>query len=329
MPVGHWAGKTVLVTGGTGFIGSHFIEGLLARQADVICLYRRDNRGVLPQLPVTDRLHTVRLDLLDEAQLNRVAEESPQGIDAFIHCAVVSGGVEFRHDHPAQILDSNVRVVSNILNFTRRHSIPEIVLLSSSEIYPSPTPHPTLEEDDFRKHMKYAPDGYYLSKNYAEILAETYSQEYGMNIFRPRLTSIYGPRDNFEADTDRVVPSMFAKAVAGHDIEIWGDGTQTRTYMYVTDLVDATLQMVEKNKYQTLNVGTSETISPLQLAEFVCEALGQPTRITSDRSKSGGRRNRTLDLTRLHEIIDFTPRSLREGLSQTADWYRHHRMPGS
>jgi nucleoside-diphosphate-sugar epimerase len=317
------------VTGGGGFIGSHFVEELLKRQAKVICLYRRDNRGVLPQLPVTDRLRTVQMDLLDEEALRGVFASVPEGVDALIHCAVVSGSAEFRRDHSALILDSNVRVVSNILNTTRLHGVPEVVLLSSSDIYLSPTAHPTHEEDDFKRRMQYAPDGYYLSKNYAEILAEAYRQEYGMNIFLPRLTSVYGPRDNFEVGTDRVVPSMFAKAVAGQDIEIWGDGSQTRTYMYVTDLVEAILQMVETNKHQIVNVGTAETVSVLQLAQMVCAALARPERVTFDLTRSGGRPSRTLDLSRLHGIVDFEPRSLLEGLRLTAEWYRTHRMPAA
>jgi nucleoside-diphosphate-sugar epimerase len=170
--------------------------------------------------------------------------------------------------------------------------------------------------------MQYSTDGYYLSKNFAEILAEAYRAEYGINVFLPRLTSVYGPRDNFEPDTDRVVPTMVRKVLAGEEIEIWGDGSQTRTYMYVTDLVRAILAMVEVGKYQALNIGTAETVSVLELARMICAALGTPERIRIDPSKSGGRPSRTLDISKLSEITDVTPRSLRQGLEQTVDWYR-------
>jgi nucleoside-diphosphate-sugar epimerase len=92
--------------------------------------------------------------------------------------------------------------------------------------------------------------------------------------------------------------------------------------MYVTDLVHAVLQLVEKNKYHTVNVGTAETVSLRQLAHLVCAALAKPDRITFDAGKSAGRSSRTLDLTRLEGIIDFQPRNLRQGLRQTADWYQ-------
>ncbi|MFD5268557.1 NAD-dependent epimerase/dehydratase family protein [Streptomyces sp. NPDC058335] len=327
METAYWAGRTVVVTGGTGFIGSQFTEGLLARGAEVVCLYRRDNRGVLAQLPGGPALRAVRLDLLDETGLEAVLAQEPGGVDAIVHCAALTGGARFRREHPAQILDANVRAVSNVLAGARRHDVQDVVLLGSSEIYLSPTDRPTLEEDDFRAGMPYALDGYYLSKNYAEILAEAYAHEYGMNIFRPRLTSIYGPRDNFEKDTDRVVPAMFARAAAGRPIEIWGDGSQTRTYMYVTDLVDATLRMVEKKKHPVLNMGTAETVTLLELAREVCAALGRPERVTFDPTKSGGRRSRTLDLGKLSEIIDFEPCGLREGLRRTVEWYHRFAVP--
>lgn len=324
---GAWSGRTVLVTGAAGFIGSHFAEGLLARGARVLALHRRDHRAVLPQLPAGDRLRTVRADLLDEAALDRIFAEAPQGIDAVVHCAALTGNLVHRREHPATVLDANVRTVSNVLNCSRRHAVRDTVLLSSGEVYLSATDRPTREEDDYRTAFPYAQDGYYLSKNYAEMLADAFAHEHRMRIFRPRLTSVYGPRDDFGPHTDRVVPRMFARAAAGEPIEIWGDGSQTRTYLYVTDLVDATLRMVERNTHTVLNMGTPEAVSPVRLAQLVCAALGRPERITFNRAVSGGRAHRTFDLTKLHEVIDFRPRALQDGLRRTAEWYRTHHLP--
>lgn len=323
---GPWQGRTVLVTGAAGFVGSHFTEGLLARGARVIALHRGDDRAVLGQLPRTSRLRPVRADLLDEAALERVFAGAPDGVDAVVHCASLTGNLLSRRERPATFLDTGVRAVSHVLDLARRYGVRDTVLLSSAEVYLSATEHPTREEDDFRTALPYAPDGYYLAKNYAEMLAEAYAHEHGMRIFRPRLTSVYGPRDDFRAGTDRVVPRMFARAAAGEPIEIWGDGSQTRTYLYVTDLVDATLRMVERNTHTVLNMAAAETVSPVRLARLVCAALGRPELITFNRAASGGRPNRTLDLSRLHEVIDFRPRTLQEGLRATAAWYRSHHL---
>lgn len=319
----YWAGKNVVVTGGLGLIGSHFTEELLAEDATVILPYRRDNRRVLRQLPRHGRLRPMRLDLLDTGQLTAMFDSIDQPVDMIVHGAVVSGTMDVRLDQPGHILDTNMRVVSNVLNCARDFAVPEVVLLSSSDIYLSPSAIPIREDDDFKKQMHYSRDGYYLSKNYAEILAEAYRAEYGINIFLPRLTSVYGPRDNFEVDTDRVVPTMFAKILAGQDIVIWGDGSQTRTYMHVTDLVRAVFDMVEANKHHVLNISTTETVSVVDLARMICAALGEPERIRFDLTKSGGRPNRSLDVTKLNEIISFVPRTLRDGLEETVNWYRN------
>ena len=327
MPRNYWAGKNVVVTGGLGLIGSHFAEELLASGATVVLPYRRDNRRVLGQLPRTGALTPVRMDLGDTLQVNALFDSLDRPVDAIVHAAVVSGTMDVRLNQPGHILDTNVGVVSNVLNVARDFAVPDVVLLSSSDIYLTSSTAPIREEDDFHGGMAYSRDGYYLSKNYAEMLAEAYRAEYGMNVFLPRLTSVYGPRDNFEADTDRVVPTMVRKVLSGVDIEIWGDGSQTRTYMHVADLVAATFDMVEANKHHTLNVGTAETVSVLDLARLICSALGLPERIRIDPSRSGGRASRNLDLTKLDEIITFTPRPLRQGLEETVDWYRNVYLP--
>jgi nucleoside-diphosphate-sugar epimerase len=318
MSTQHWMGKTVIVTGGTGFIGSHFVAELLASQASVICLYRHSS----PRLPASGRLSNVRVDLSDEVALRHVFEEAvPRGVDAVIHCAAMWGGVGFRFNHPATVFEANFRPVANLLRCAQEHGVTEVALLGSGEVYRSSGTRPLREDDDVQVDLRDATDGYYLAKAYEEMLASSYQHEYGMNVFRPRLTGIYGPGDNFDPAASRVIPTMLARAAVGQEIVIWGDGSQTRTYMYVTDLVQAVLQMIEKNKHHTLNVGTAETVSLRRLAHLVCAALGKPDRITFDAAKPTGRSSRTLDLTRLDGLIDFQPRSLGEGLRQTAKWY--------
>jgi nucleoside-diphosphate-sugar epimerase len=313
-----WAGRTVVVTGGTGFIGSHFVEELLIAGATVLCLYRRDHHGVLPQLTASDRLVPVSLDVTDARAMSDVFARD---VDAVIHCASKTGTYKVRHDQPAHILDESTRATETVLNCARANNVADVVLISSSDIYLSPTTDPIQETDDYRASMAYSPDGYYLAKLYQEMLAEAYRQEYGMNIFLPRLTGVYGPRDNFGGDIPRVVPQMLERVESGAEIEIWGDGSQTRTFMYVTDMVHAVLTMVEKDKHHVLNVGTSETVSVLDLAKVVCAALGKPERIRFDLARASGRSARTLDVSKMYEILDVPPRSLRAGVQQTADWY--------
>ncbi len=313
MGAGYWGGRTVVVTGGGGFIGSHFVDELLAHGATVVRVYRNS----APRLS-HERLCDVRVDLSDEAAVRGVFE----GADAVVHCAAFWGRAGFRYEHPASVFEANFRPVANVLKSAQEHGVGEVVLIGSGEVYRSEGTRLLREDDDFRSDPQAATDGYYLAKLYEEMLAGTYRHEYGMRVFRPRLTGIYGPGDNFAPGTDRVIPTMLARAAAGEEIVIWGDGSQTRTYMHVEDLVRAVLQLVEQDKYQTANVGTAETVSVRQLAQLVFAAVGMPERISFDTDKPIGRSSRTLDLTRMQSIIDFEPRSLREGLQQTADWYR-------
>ncbi|GAB3897637.1 GDP-L-fucose synthase [Kibdelosporangium lantanae] len=314
-----WAGRTVVVTGGTGFIGSHFVEELLTAGATVRCLYRRDRHGVLQQLPATHRLVPVSLDVTDPHAMSDVITRD---VDAVIHCASKTGTYRVRHEQPAHILDESTRATETVLNCARANNVADVVLISSSDIYLNPTTDPIQETDDYHNSMSYSPDGYYLAKLYQEMLAEAYRQEYGMNIFLPRLTGVYGPRDNFGGDIPRVVPQMLERVNSGAEIEIWGDGSQTRTFMYVTDMVRAVLAMVEKDKHHVLNIGTNETVSVLDLAKLVCASLGQPERIRFDLTRASGRSARTLDVSKMYELLDPPPRPLREGIQQTADWYR-------
>jgi nucleoside-diphosphate-sugar epimerase len=105
-------------------------------------------------------------------------------------------------------------------------------------------------------------------------------------------------------------------------VQIWGDGSQRRSFVYVTDLVRATLRMVETNKYHTMNVGTAESVSIRELASLLAELLGQPARVVLDRNRPPGPMQRILETSRMDEIAGFTPRPLRSGLRDTVEWYR-------
>ncbi|WP_031011729.1 NAD-dependent epimerase/dehydratase family protein [Streptomyces sp. NRRL F-5727] len=326
MSTQYWAGKTVVVTGATGFIGTHFVTELLSRGAHVVCPVRGDAPRLPAATPDETRLRTVPADLLDENALRGTFETTPGGVDAVIHCAAVWGNAGFRYDHPARVFEENLRITTHILHCARRYGVPDTVLMGSGEVYRTEVDRP-FRETDFDGSFTYTPDGYYLAKVYEETLAETYRLEYGMRIFQPRPSSVYGPGDDFGPHTNKVIPIMFRKAMADEGITLWGDGLQTRTYIFVTDLVRGVLETVEKNDHHIVNMGTPEVVTMRRLASMVYAALGRPEDIRLDRNKPAGRRSRTLDLSRLHETISFAPRDLDQGLRQTAAWLRRTPPP--
>lgn len=321
----YWAGKTVLVTGGMGFIGSHFVEGLLARDARVLCAFRKPRDDLAEWLPASARLRMLQFDLLDQQELEAVLRYAAQRVDAIIQCAAIDGNAAFKAANPAYILDCNLRITSNVLNCARKCAVPDVVLLSSAEVYLGQHDGPIRERDDCHGNIRHSGNGYVLSKVFTEVLAELYREQFGMRIYLPRLTNIYGKRDDFTGVGSRIIPRLLTGIASGHEVEIWGDGHQRRTFVHVLDAVRATLRMVETNAYQTFNIGTAEAVSMLELVELVAEALGERPRVRLMPDKPAGPSSRELDLTLMSKVIDFTPASLRDGLREVAGWYRHER----
>lgn len=316
-----WKGKNVLVTGAEGFVGSHFAEELLLSGASV--LGTSFVESVINTNDFTGNkgnIHIIKIDLLDfDAFWDSV---SGKNINTIIHCAALDGNAEFKAKNSARIMDENSRMVSNVLNVAKKGGVPNVVLLSSAEVYAAQAVSPIVEEEDYQKYFAGESNGYVLAKIFSEVLGKLYAKQYNINVFFPRPTNIYGPRDKFDAHSNRVVPSMVYKILHEENIEIWGDGTQVRGFIYVKDLVYSILKMVESGKHQVMNIATNESISILELAKLIAATLKKEARITLLENKPMGVRARVLDNTKLQSIMDTPPRSLVEGLRTTVAWYQ-------
>jgi nucleoside-diphosphate-sugar epimerase len=313
----NWVGRTAVVTGGLGFVGSHFVQQLLARGAEVICLHRAERPEVIAELDHTARLRLIQLDLLDESELRAACRYAARRVDAVVHCAALDGNAEFKRTHSARIMDENMRIASNVLGVARRHQVDHLVLMSSAEVYPPAAPDPAAEEDDYRRHAHFTENGYVLSKMFTEVLADLHRAQFGMTIHVPRPANVYGPRDG----GGRVIPAMLDRLAAGEEVVVWGDGRQTRGFVHVRDVVLTTLAMIATSRHPTVNVGGAEPVSIVDLSRHLAALLGRPGRIRLDPDKPAGPAGRRLDLRRMNEIIDFTPRTLRDGLADTVTWF--------
>ena len=201
-----WTSKKVLVTGGSGFIGSNFIHILSKMGASVICTYREKNQNAFNKLDVPTNIKFEKVDLLNFKDLVKVV----RNVDTVINCAAMDGNAKFKTSHGTQMMDVNIRITSNILNLAKEEGIKNVVLMSSAEIYPNQT-NPLVEEDDQKEYDDNDTSGYVLSKRYSEILGELYEYKYGINVFLPRPTNVYGPRDHFNDKVVRVIPSIINK----------------------------------------------------------------------------------------------------------------------
>jgi nucleoside-diphosphate-sugar epimerase len=160
-----------------------------------------------------------------------------------------------------------------------------------------------------------------LSKRFSEILGEQYAQQYGIKVFFPRLTNVYGPGDNFEPSSPRVIPSMIRKTLHKEKVEIWGDGSQVRSFMYVADAVAAIIEASENNPPHFLNIATPETTTLLHLAEVIGKVCNVKTTPIFDTDKPGGMPNRSLDVAQLQALVKLKLLTLEEGITKTINWY--------
>ena len=296
-----WKNKKVVVTGSGGFLGGHFVYGLKKLQAEV-----------------TSASHNI-VNLLDYDQTNSIFKNA----EVVINCAAIDGNTEFKIRHVAKILDCNIRITSNVLNAVKANKIKDIVIFSSAEIYSPNAQNPIKEEDDYRHNNEYTQNGYVLSKRYSEILANLYRQEFNLQIYLPRPSNIYGPNDHFDKNENRVVPTFIKKIAADEPIEIWGDGSQIRQFIYVKDVVYSVLSMVEKGYAGVLNVSTNEFVSILDLAKIIYKCFNKTPNINLNTTKEIGTKDRILDTTKMHRLIDFELSSLENGIQQTINWYQN------
>ncbi|MFJ1649789.1 NAD-dependent epimerase/dehydratase family protein [Streptomyces sp. NPDC088258] len=309
------------MTGGLGSLGSHFVEELLTHGAHVTATTRHADPRRCAWLPGTGRLRVLELDLLEGARLRAALREAAPRVDAVFHCAGMDGNAEFKRRHSAQILDVNVRLAAHILNAARDAEIPTVVMAGSAET----ALRPETPAGPFVPGR--SADGYARSKLFTEFLADLHRTQYGTRVFVPRFTNVYGPRDRFDS-TARVIPAMLTRILAGDAVEVWGDGSQIRTFIHAADAVRATLQIAAQDHEHVVTIGTAETITMTDLARLIFDLLGAPERIDTvavDHPQPGGR---VLDVTTMNRLIDFTPRPLRDGIAETLRWYRaQHRAP--
>jgi dTDP-4-dehydro-6-deoxy-alpha-D-gulose 4-ketoreductase len=310
-----WKNKKVVVTGAGGFLGSHFCEYLAEEGAEVIGLYSSS---------LSDRHKGKSTPNISFIQGNVLHYDAflpiTQHADLIINCAALDGNAVFKATHSALILDVNMRITSNILNAARENRVPQVVLMSSAEVYPLNAQSPIVEEDDYKRSFDYLQNGYVLSKRFSEIIGERFQAEYGTRVFLPRLTNVYGPCDNFKQDSMRVIPSLINSILHDQTVEIWGDGTQVRSFIYVDDAVRAVLSGLVGTTTPFLNIGTTESITIGDLAVLIAKLSKKSVDIRFDITKQGGVQHRTLDVTKLQSVIDFPMTSLRDGLTKTIEW---------
>jgi GDP-L-fucose synthase len=316
-----WRGKRVLVTGASGFVGSHLVERLLEVGARVTATASTDSTLRRFLFPVLDRLVPVVGDLADPAHARRAVH----GQDVVMHLAARVGGVVYNSAHPASLFHRNLRPFMSIIEAVRLEGTPRLLVTSSACVYAREASVPTPECEGFAGAPELTNRGYGWAKRMEEYLAGAYRAEYGLDVCVARPVNAYGPRDDFEPDTSHVIPALIRRVLGGErPVVVWGDGTATRSFLYVDDFVRGLMVMAERARHaEAINIATEEEVSIGDLARLIVRLSGQATSVVFDPSRPTGQPRRLCDASLARELLGFEAKVLLEdGLARTIAWYR-------
>ena len=305
-----------LVTGGAGFLGSHLCEYLVGRGLEVVAI---DNfiSGRKSNLEMMDGSEVFQLIELDVAQ----AEQLEAEFDIVFHLACPASPKDYQK-HPIETMRAQSLGTFATLDLARRcHA--RYVLASTSEVYGDPVMHPQAESYWGNVNPVGPRSPYDESKRFAEALSIAYAQKYEIDVRIARIFNTYGPR--MRADDGRVVPTFITQTLRGESLTVFGDGLQTRSLCYVSDLTEglSRLAAIERLDEKVFNIGAPHEVTVLDLAKLVIELCETDTGITFCPLPEDDPRRRCPDITRAREQLNWEPRiSMVEGLQGTIKHFR-------
>lgn len=316
-----WNKKKVLVTGGAGFIGSHVVEKLVERGAIVSILDNLQNGGLDNLKSTRGRYKFFKGDC---ASLED-AIKACKGQEIIMNLAARVGGIEYNRTHQATMYRDNISIGTTMLEAARQAKVERFLVVSSACVYPRNASVPTPESEGFMDEPEPTNSGYGWAKRMNEKAGEYYAQEFGMKVGIVRPYNCYGPRDHFDPETSHVIPALIKRIFDGEDpVTVWGNGEQTRAFLYVEDLAEYMIRAIEKYPVpDAINLGTNEEITIKDLILKILEISNKDYQIKFDKTKPNGSPRRNSDNDKALKKIGYRPKvSLDEGLLKTIEWYR-------
>ena len=305
-----WSTKKVLVTGGTGFLGSFVTNLLRSRNVKEI---------IIPS--------SKDCDLTDISNCKRIVED----VDIVFHLAAKVGGIGLNLERPAELFYDNLIMGVQLMNEAKLAGVQKFIALGTICSYPKFAAVPFSEDSIWDGYPEETNAPYGLAKKMLLVQSQAYRKQYGFNSIVVFPTNLYGPGDNFEPSSSHVIPALILKVHEAKEakrdyITVWGDGSPTRDFLYVQDAASGIIKAAEQYEEQEpLNLGSGNEISIKELVYKIVSLMDFNGKVVWDTSKPNGQPRRCVSNQRASELIGFKPEiSLEEGLDRTISWFEKH-----
>ena len=309
-----WGSRRILVTGGTGFVGSYVVDKLRQRGAGEVFAPTRQQYD----LRVAEAVRQMYADLRPHI---------------VIHLAAVVGGIGANRERPGEFFYDNLIMGAQLMEIARQRQIEKFVAIGTVCAYPKHTPVPFREDDLWNGYPEETNAPYGLAKKMLLVQGQAYRQQFGFRSIFLLPVNLYGPRDHFDPRTSHVVPALIKKCVDArdsdaHEIVVWGDGSPTREFLYVEDAAEAIVLATEQyDGPDPVNVGSGFEISIRDLVQLIAELTGFRGAVRWDVRQPNGQPRRRLDTTRAEQAFGFRATTdFRKGLERTIAWYESARQ---
>ena len=324
----NWSGRNVLITGGAGHIGSHLTTALLEKNANVRIVdnlwrgkkeYLMDENGK----PIIDfEKDFLELDLREMKN----CEKAVEGIDTIFHLADVVAGIDYVFGNEAFVYRSNILINSNMFEAARKIKPEKLAYVGAACAYPlekqNDPSHPLFKEEDM--YPAHPESSYGWGKLMGEYECELYTKSGLLDAAILRLHNVYGPNSDLSPEKSQVIPATIRKAILHpkEDFVIWGNGEQSRAFMYVTDIVDALILSMERGVNKgPIQIGNSTKTTINEIADLVIDISGKKIEKKYDLTKPTGDLGRAADCSLAEEVLGWKQKvSLDEGIRRTYEW---------
>jgi GDP-L-fucose synthase len=299
----------IYVAGHSGLVGAALVRRLRAAGFDNLILPER-----------------ARTDL---TQQTVVEELFRQTLPEYVMLAAARvGGIQANNTRPAVFLQQNLAIQTNVIDAAYRHGVRKLLFLGSSCIYPKLAPQPMTEECLLTGSLEPTNEWYAIAKIAGLKMCQAYRRQYGFDAICVMPTNLYGPEDNFSLQDSHVLPALIrkfsdAKERSASEVTVWGSGKPRREFLYVDDLADACLYLMEHYSDEgPINIGWGRDVTILELAELIREQVGFRGELQFDSSKPDGTARKLLDVSKLSALGWRARTELAEGIERTLGWYR-------